>query len=99
MSKWGRRLDSKLPERKKMNLQKSIRLVALMMMMLSLTVASRAQGRRDEDRWQQLGRSNAKAASCLEQLGYLGESHQALRRRTESSTKPRSNTRLQTIAA
>jgi hypothetical protein len=40
-----------------MNFQKSIRVVALLMMLLSLTVASRAQGRRDEGRWQQLGRS------------------------------------------
>jgi len=40
-----------------MNFQKSIRVVALLMMVLSLTVASRAQGRRDEGRWQQLGRS------------------------------------------
>jgi len=40
-----------------MNFQKSIRVVVLLMMVLSLTVASRAQGRRDEGRWQQLGRS------------------------------------------
>jgi len=40
-----------------MNFQKSIRVVALLMMVLSLTGASRAQGRRDEGRWQQLGRS------------------------------------------
>ena len=62
-----------------MNYQKSIRVVGLLVMLLGLTVASSAQGRRYEGTWQQLGRSYVDGRNDHDRIAVTsGESFRAL---------------------
>src|SRR6266404_3455127 len=62
-----------------MNSYKSIRIVGLLLMLFSLTVASSAQGRRYEGTWQQLGRSYVDGRNDHDRITVnSGESFRAL---------------------